>query len=242
MAVDHIRYDLLAQEALRGVVQRVLDGRRQERPSRRASLVHHVRHARAGRADIAAPARDLPGRHDDRAPAPVLGPYRDRGRLRGRLVVQGRAGTAVRCRFDAIKGFFDPSVQFGLKFEVGEGGRRGTPPAASDDAPAPPRRSASERQAVAPGASKAAKLPAPTEPAVAPRRGKPAARTATAKGRIVRPAARSSGSTVSARNNRRPPCCRREADRRGQAGTHPCGVSGEVVTDPGRRSHGPCYT
>src|SRR5947209_10556774 len=113
MAVDHIRYDLLAQEALRGVVRRVL-------------------------ADAA--RKGLPGDHhffvefDTRAPG-----VRVSERMRAQypqemtivlqhqfwdLAVAEHAfevglsfnGIAERLvvPFDAIKGFFDPSVQFGL--------------------------------------------------------------------------------------------------------------------------------
>jgi uncharacterized protein len=117
MATDHIRYDLLAQEALRGVVRQVLTDA-----------------ARSG----------LPGEHhfyvsfDTRAPG-----VRISSRLREKyaeemtIVLQhqfwdlvvtetgfevGLSFNGVPERlsvpFDAIKGFFDPSVQFALQFEV----------------------------------------------------------------------------------------------------------------------------
>ena len=117
MSTDHIRYDLLAQEALRGVVRRVL-------------------------ADVA--KKGLPGEHhfyvtfDTRVPGVKMSP-----RLLAQhpeemtiilqhqfwdLVVTERAFEVglsfnriperLTVPFEAIKGFFDPSVQFGLQFET----------------------------------------------------------------------------------------------------------------------------
>jgi uncharacterized protein len=165
MAVDHIRYDLLAQEALRGVVQRVL-------------------------ADIA--KNGFPGEHhlyitfDTCAAGVQISP-----RLRElypedmTIVLQHQfwdlivteEGFEVGLSFKgvpeklgvpflAIKGFFDPSVQFGLKFEaVTEPAE--APVAASDDAPAPVT-APSQAKPSRPARPKAMKPPAATEPAVAP--------------------------------------------------------------------------
>jgi hypothetical protein len=116
MSVDHIRYDLLVREALREVVRRVVS-------------------------DVA--KNGVPGDHhfyicfDTRAPGVRLSP-----RLRAQypeemtIVLQHQfwdllatesglevglsfGGVAERLAvpFDAIKGFFDPSVQFGLEFD-----------------------------------------------------------------------------------------------------------------------------
>ena len=116
MAVDLIRYDLLAQDALRGVVRKVL-------------------------ADIA--ARGLPGEHhlyiafDTRAPGVYIS-ERLRTKYPGEMTIVlqhqfwdlvvaedhfevGVSFNGIPERltvpFAAIKGFFDPSVQFGLQFE-----------------------------------------------------------------------------------------------------------------------------
>lgn len=117
MPTDLIRYDLLAQEALRGVVRRVL-----------------VDAARDG----------LPGEHhfyitfDTRAPGVRLSNrMRDKYPLEMTVVLQhqywdlivtehsfevglsfGGIPERLLVPFEAIKGFFDPSVQFGLQFEV----------------------------------------------------------------------------------------------------------------------------
>jgi uncharacterized protein len=119
MPVDHIRYDLLTQQALRSVVRTVL---------------------------IDAAKQGLPGEHhfyisfDTRSPGVKVSP-----RLRTQypedmtIVLQhqfwdlivteqgfevGLSFNGVPERlivpFDAVKGFFDPSVQFGLQFETAE--------------------------------------------------------------------------------------------------------------------------
>jgi uncharacterized protein len=118
MATDHIRYDVLAQEALRGVVRRVLTDA-----------------AKSG----------LPGEHhfyvsfDTRAPDVRISPrLHEKYPEEMTIVLQhqfwdlivteqgfevGLSFNGVPERlsvpFDAIKGFFDPSVQFALQFEVG---------------------------------------------------------------------------------------------------------------------------
>lgn len=117
MPTDLIRYDLLAQDALRGVVRRVL-----------------VDAARDG----------LPGDHhfyitfDTRAPGVRLSNrMREKYPLEMTVVLQhqywdlivtehsfevglsfGGIPERLLVPFDAVKGFFDPSVQFGLQFEV----------------------------------------------------------------------------------------------------------------------------
>lgn len=140
MSVDHIRYDLLVRDALRTVVRRVV-------------------------ADVA--KNGLPGEHhfyisfDTRAPGVKISP-----RLRGQypeemtIVLQHQfwdlaaTDTAIEVGlsfsgiperlvvpYEALKGFFDPSVQFGLEFEVagdraeGAGAAPSEPPAAQDDSP-----------------------------------------------------------------------------------------------------------
>lgn len=120
MAVDHIRYDILTQDALRGVVRQVLSD---------------------------AAKKGLPGEHhffvtfDTQAPGVRLS-----ARMRGQypeemtIVLQhqfwdlkvtdehfevglsfGGVPETLLVPFEAIKSFFDPSIQFGLQFEtIGE--------------------------------------------------------------------------------------------------------------------------
>ena len=116
MAVDHIRYDILAQEALRGVVRTVLG-------------------------DVA--KNGLPGEHHFYI---TFGTRADGVRLSPRMLAQdplemtvvlqhqfwdllvtddgfevgvsfGGIPERLAVPFAAVKGFFDPSVQFGLQFE-----------------------------------------------------------------------------------------------------------------------------
>ena len=117
MAVDYIRYDLLTQQALRAVVRRVL-------------------------ADVAKNG-SLPGEHhfyvtfDTRAPGVKLSPrLREQYPEEMTIVLQHQfwdltvteghfevglsfdgVPEKLHVPLDAVKGFFDPSVQFGLQFE-----------------------------------------------------------------------------------------------------------------------------
>ncbi len=122
MATDHIRYDILAQNALRGVVRDVLtDAAKNGLPGEHhfyisfdttADGVQHV-----GPAARAASAGD----HHHPA-ASVLGSCRHRpDHFEVGLSFHGVPEKLV-VPFDAIKGFFDPSVQFGLQFETIDAG------------------------------------------------------------------------------------------------------------------------
>ena len=117
MSVDHIRYDLLAQEALRSVVRRVLQ-------------------------DVA--KTGLPGEHhfyisfDTRAPGVRLSQRMlEKYPEEMTIVLQhqfwdlivtdttfevglsfGGIPERLLVPFSALKGFFDPSVKFGLQFEL----------------------------------------------------------------------------------------------------------------------------
>lgn len=136
MTTDHIRYDILAREALRGVLRRVL-------------------------ADAA--EKGLPGEHHffitfyTRAPGVKLSPrllsqYPDEMtiilqhqfwdlRVGSDQFEVGLSFNGIPERlvipFDSIKGFFDPSVQFGLQFETAEeksAANASAPPAEKTDA------------------------------------------------------------------------------------------------------------
>jgi hypothetical protein len=134
MSVDHIRYDLLVRQALRDVVHRVL-------------------------VDVA--KNGLPGDHhfyisfDTRAPGVKLSPrMRTQYPEEMTIVLQhqfwdlivgetalevglsfGGIPERLTVPFDAFKGFFDPSVQFGLEFEVAAEAAAGS---SADSAPALP--------------------------------------------------------------------------------------------------------
>ena len=147
MPVDYIRYDILTQEALRGVVRTVLTD---------------------------AAKNGLPGEHhfyisyDTNAPGVRISPRLHAQYPKEMTVVlqhqfwdltitdeQFEVGLSFNgiperlvVPFASIKGFFDPSVQFGLEFQVvaqgaeaGEGGAASSPtgPKISDN-PRPPAR------------------------------------------------------------------------------------------------------
>jgi hypothetical protein len=117
MAVDHIRYDILTQDALRGVVRQVL---------------------------VDAAKKGLPGEHhffitfDTKAPGVRLSArMREQYPEEMTIVLQhqfwdlkvgedsfevglsfGSVPESLQVPFEAIKSFFDPSIQFGLQFET----------------------------------------------------------------------------------------------------------------------------
>jgi hypothetical protein len=168
MPTDHLRYDLLAQEALRGVVQRVL-------------------------ADAA--KNGLPGDHhfyisfDTRMPGVRISPrLREKYPAEMTIVLQhqfwdllvAEEGFEVGLSFNgvperlavpflAIKGFFDPSVQFALQFEVAvqEIAEEPTEPSAAAAPPAAPsgRRGARPKSTRVPSPKS---VPAPSEAADKP--------------------------------------------------------------------------
>ena len=164
MPTDHIRYDLLAQEALRGMVHRIL-------------------------ADAA--KNGLPGEHhfyisfDTRAPGVRISPrLREKYPEEMTIVLQhqfwdmivtddafevglsfGGVPERLGVPLAAVKGFFDPSVQFALQFEVGATDATGAQTPAPADAAAPetkPRRAGRSRT----GKAAAPAAPTPTPPAV----------------------------------------------------------------------------
>jgi len=161
MPTDHIRYDLLAQEALRGMVHRIL---------------------------VDAAKNGLPGEHhfyisfDTRAPGVRISPrLREKYPEEMTIVLQHQfwdlivtedafevglsfAGVPERLGVPlaAVKGFFDPSVQFALQFEVG------TADAGGDQAPAEADAETAERKPRRATRSKSGKAATPAAPPAAP--------------------------------------------------------------------------
>jgi hypothetical protein len=148
MPVDHIRYDLLTQQALRAVVRRVLS-------------------------DVAKTG-SLPGEHhfyvtfDTRAPGVKLSPrLREQYPEEMTIVLQHQFWdlTVAEAHFevglsfngiteklhvplDAVKGFFDPSVQFGLQFETVTEAREATKDIAENPAEEAPKSAKPRRKPV----------------------------------------------------------------------------------------------
>jgi len=116
MAEDHMRYDILAQEALRGVVRKVLA----EVAKTGLPGEHHFFISFLTRAPGVRLSETLLGQYEKEMTIVIQNQYwdlkvTDTGFEVG-LSFNGVPEILV-IPFSAIKGFFDPSVQFGLQFD-----------------------------------------------------------------------------------------------------------------------------
>ena len=148
MTTDHIRYDVLAQEALRGVVRSVLqDAAKNGLPGE-----HHFYISFDPRDEGVKISDRLRAQYPEEMTIILQHQFWD-------LVVGddgfevglsfGGIPERLSIPFDAIKGFFDPSVKFGLQFETivegeeqiaqdtGEQQPRALPVPANPDQPGP---------------------------------------------------------------------------------------------------------
>jgi hypothetical protein len=159
MAVDHIRYDILAQAALRGVVRTVLaDAAKNGLPGD-----HHFKIT----FNTAAPNVRLSDRMRAQYPAEmtIVLQHQFWDLIVGDDAFEvglsfGGVPELIAVPFEAITAFYDPAVQFGFQFETFEGQTAEEPAAASGQ---------SEPTPAAPGlptAKPAEVLPVPS-PAVA---------------------------------------------------------------------------
>jgi hypothetical protein len=166
MAVDHIRYDLLTQDAMRGVVRRVL----RDAAAKGLAGEHHFFISFATRAPGVKLSPRLRAQYTEEMTIVLQHQFWDLTVLDESFEV-GLSFNGIPERltvpFAAIKGFFDPSVNFGLQFA--ESAAASAEQGAAQ--PAPPRAETAaavdndESQAASEGARKT--LPAPAE-AVAP--------------------------------------------------------------------------
>jgi hypothetical protein len=159
---DQIRYDLLTQQALRGVVRSVLT----ETAKKGLPGDHHFYISFDTKANGVHISDRLRAQYPDEMTIILQHQFWDLKVSEEEFEVGlsfGGIPERLRVPFDAISGFFDPSVQFGLQFEeVAEGEERSapanaqepvtkkkrsptSPPAITTDAPAP-RASASKRE------------------------------------------------------------------------------------------------
>jgi hypothetical protein len=149
MATDHIRYDVLARDALRGVLRRVLaDVAEHGLPGE-----HHFFITFLSTADGVKLSPRLLAQYPEEMTVILQHQFWDLVVTEDRFEVGlsfGGIPERLVVPFSAIKSFFDPSVQFGLQFESSE---------AAAGAPAAETR-ASDRPA-APAAVPPAQLPAP---------------------------------------------------------------------------------
>ncbi len=168
---DHIRYDLLTQQALRGVVRDVLA----EAAKKGLPGDHHFYVSFDTKAEGVRISDRLRAQYPEEMTIILQHQFWDLAVTDNGFEVGlsfGGIPEKLAVPFDAITGFFDPSVQFGLQFEeVSETEEaQGAPPTLSQDkaapkkprpAPAPPAVAASPREQQ-PAA--AAPEPAPDKP------------------------------------------------------------------------------
>lgn len=116
MAEDHMRYDILAQEALRGVVRKVLG----EVAKTGLPGEHHFFISFATKAPGVRLSEKLLGQYDKEMTIVIQNQYWDlkvsETGFEVGLSFDGQPEILV-IPFSAVKGFFDPSVQFGLQFD-----------------------------------------------------------------------------------------------------------------------------
>lgn len=167
MGDDLIRYDLLVQEALRGVVRKVLTA-----AARDGLPGAHYFHVEFLTASPGVKLSDrMRERFPDRMTIILQHHFWDLEVTEEALEVGlsfGGVGERVRVPFAAVTGFFDESVQFGLRFEVEDRAKDAReedkasdpqqekaglrPLAASEEKPAPQKRAAEKREPDAPSA------------------------------------------------------------------------------------------
>jgi hypothetical protein len=116
MATDHIRYDVLARDALRGVLRRVLtDAAAHGLPGE-----HHFFITFLSKAEGVKLSPRLLAQYPDEMTIILQHQFWDLVVTEDRFEVGlsfGGIPERLVVPFNAIKSFFDPSVQFGLQFE-----------------------------------------------------------------------------------------------------------------------------
>jgi hypothetical protein len=135
MATDHIRYDVLARDALRGVLRRVLtDAAEQGLPGE-----HHFFITFISTAEGVKLSPRLLAQYPEEMTVILQHQFWDLVVTEDRFEVGlsfGGIPERLVVPFNSIKSFFDPSVQFGLQFDPSESVSEA--PAANLPAAAPP--------------------------------------------------------------------------------------------------------
>jgi hypothetical protein len=136
MATDHIRYDVLARDALRGVLRRVLtDAAEHGLPGE-----HHFFITFVSTAEGVKLSPRLLAQYPEEMTVILQHQFWDLVVTEDRFEVGlsfGGIPERLVVPFNAIKSFFDPSVQFGLQFDPSESAAEEAP-AANLPAPAAP--------------------------------------------------------------------------------------------------------
>jgi hypothetical protein len=137
MATDHIRYDVLARDALRGVLRRVLaDAAEHGLPGE-----HHFFITFLSTAEGVKLSPRLLAQYPEEMTIILQHQFWDLDVSEDRFEVGlsfGGVPERLLVPFNAIKSFFDPSVQFGLQFEPSDA----TPETPATNLPAAPAPSA----------------------------------------------------------------------------------------------------
>jgi hypothetical protein len=166
MATDHIRYDVLARDALRGVLRRVLaDAAEHGLPGE-----HHFFITFLSTADGVKLSPRLLAQYPEEMTVILQHQFWDLVVSEDRFEVGlsfGGIPERLVVPFNAIKSFFDPSVQFGLQFEPADAAAdapeaTGAPSAEGAQGERRHRRHPLDPEAV--GAPLAAGAPAPANP------------------------------------------------------------------------------
>lgn len=172
---DHIRYDLLTQQALRGVVRSVLTetAKKKVLPGD-----HHFYISFDTRAEGVRLSDRLKAQYPEQMTIILQHQFWDLKVTDDAFEVGlsfGGAPEKLVVPFEAIKGFFDPSVQFGLQFEeVTEGEEAAVAPTESKDKPVSKKKLPPAPPVIAPMTSPPAPLPAAPGPVAATKAEKPA--------------------------------------------------------------------
>ena len=137
MATDHIRYDVLARDALRGVLRRVLtDAAEHGLPGE-----HHFFITFLSTADGVKLSPRLLAQYPEEMTIILQHQFWDLVVTEDRFEVGlsfGGIAERLVVPFNSIKSFFDPSVQFGLQFEPADAPAASLPAVPAPAAPTAP--------------------------------------------------------------------------------------------------------
>jgi uncharacterized protein len=134
MATDHIRYDVLARDALRGVLRKVLT----DAASHGLPGEHHFFITFVSKAEGVKISSRLLAQYPEEMTIILQHQFWDLTVLEDRFEVGlsfGGIPERLIVPFSAIKSFLDPSVKFGLQFDTSDVAE--VPPATLPAAPAP---------------------------------------------------------------------------------------------------------
>jgi hypothetical protein len=166
---DHIRYDLLTQQALRGVVRSVLtDTAKKGLPGD-----HHFYISFDTKVDGVHMSDRLRAQYPDEMTIILQHQFWDLKVSEAEFEVGlsfGGVPERLTVPYEAINGFFDPSVQFGLQFEEAAEGEERSAPANVQEPVSKKKRSTSNPPPAAAADAPSARA---TPPASSPKREKP---------------------------------------------------------------------